>query len=267
MTTKSDAWNLQGRKALVTGGTRGIGKAIVDELLRLGAEVFFVARNETHVNQALKEWSDEGFIVHGMSADLSEGEKSCHAIVNKVKEIWGSLDILVNNAGTNVRKPAEEYELSEYERIMRTNLTAVFTMCQLAYPLLKRSTQGNIVNVASISGLVDDASGAPYGMSKAGMIQLSRNLAVEWAHNNIRVNSIAPWYIETDLTQASLSKPEVFNTIISRTPMGRVGTPREVATLAAFLCMPASSYITGQCIAVDGGFLVNGFATHEPKNL
>lgn len=258
----TNRWNLKGKKALITGGTRGIGKAIAEEFLHLGAEVLIVARNPTQMNDVLLNWQSAGYKIDGISADLSEGEKSCHTIIDKVIKIWGTLDIVINNAGTNIRKPAEEYTLLEYEKIMQTNLTSTFNICQLAYPLLKKSTQGNIINIASILGLIDDASGAPYGVSKAGMIQLGKHLAVEWAQDNIRVNTIAPWYIETELTQSSLSNQEVLNRIISRTPMRRAGKAEEVSGLAAFLCMPASSYITGECIAVDGGFLVNGFANH-----
>ncbi|MBL7479185.1 SDR family oxidoreductase [Legionella bononiensis] len=258
----SNRWDLKGKRALITGGTRGIGKAIVEELLHLGADVLIVARNSALLNDMLLHWQSAGFKIDGIAADLSDGEESCLTIIDKVKKMWGTLDILVNNAGINIRKPAEDYTLLEYEKIMQTNLTSTFNICQLAYPLLKNSTQGNIINIASISGLIDDASGAPYGISKAGMIQLGKHLAVEWASDNIRVNTIAPWYIETELTQSSLSNQEVFNRIISRTPMGRAGKAEEVSGLVAFLCMPASSYITGQCITVDGGFLVNGFANH-----
>jgi len=142
---------------------------------------------------------------------------------------------------------------------MNTNLTSTFELSKLAFPMLKKSDQGNIINIASTAGQVHIRTGSIYGMTKAALIQLTRNLAVEWAKYNIRVNAIAPWYIRTFLAEAVLKNKKYYDEVISRTPMKRIGEPEEVASLTAFLCMPAAGYITGQCISVDGGFTINGF--------
>lgn len=257
----SSRWNLKGKKVLITGGSRGIGHAITEEFIQLGADIFITARDDNHLNEVVSKWRKRKVIVHGMAINLNK-INTPEKIIQYVNDAWGTLDVLINNAGINIRKSAHEYSVEEYLTIMQINLHSAFRLSQLAYPLLKKSTQGNIINISSISGLIDDASGVPYGISKAGLIQLTKNLAVEWAQDNIRVNAIAPWYIETELTKEAISNQEKYKTIISRTPLRRVGKPEDVASVAAFLCMPAASYITGQCIAVDGGFLVNGFASH-----
>lgn len=251
-------WFLTGKTALVTGGTKGIGKAITEELLALGAEVLIVARNEADVVATLKQWQQQQLPVHGMVCDVSKPAER-HQLIASIQEKWGKLDILINNVGTNIRKKATEYDEPEYDFLMNTNLKATFNLCQLAYPLLRASGNGRVVNISSVAGLKHLRTGAIYGITKAAMIQLTRNLAGEWAADNILVNCIAPWYIKTPLAETVLKNPEFLKDVLDRTPLKRIGSPEEVAAAAAFLCLPAASYITGQCLAVDGGFTVFGF--------
>jgi len=253
----SDSWTLNGKKALITGATKGIGLATAQEFLALGAKVMIVARNATDVEEQLKSWLEQGFEAWGIGADVAT-ESGRQTTVEQVEKIFGGLNILVNNVGTNIRKQVLEYTEQEYDFIFQTNLTSVFEMCRLAYPLLKSATNSSIVNVGSVAGLTSVRTGAPYAMTKAALVQLTRTLAVDWAGDGIRVNTVAPWFIRTPLTENFLDQPEVLTRVIARTPMERVGEPGEVAGIIAFLCMPTATYITGQCIAVDGGFLASG---------
>lgn len=253
----AERWRLDGAKALVTGGSRGIGAGVAEELLGLGAETLIVARNAEAVATRVAQWRARGLPAHGVAGDMTTAEGR-EAVMAAVDSSLGGLHCLVNNVGTNLRKGSLEYTPDEVIRIFETNLFSAWELCRAAHRLLKASS-GCIVNIASVAGSVAVRSGAPYAMTKAALDQLTRYLAVEWAGDGIRVNAIDPWYIETPLTRPVLDNPAFLAGVLARTPAGRVGQPQDVAGLAAFLCLPAASYITGQCIAADGGFRALGF--------
>lgn len=253
----NNRWNLDGRIALVTGASKGIGAAVAEELLRFGATVVAVARHAPDLEARVAAWQAQGLKAYALTADVSRADDRQN-LLHEFSRQWPRLDILVNNVGTNIRKSTAVYSAEDYRHIMATNLDSTFGMCQAAYPLLQLA-QGCIVNVSSVAGLTHLRTGSVYGMTKAAINQLTRNLAVEWSPDSIRVNCIAPWYIRTPLAAGVLGNPEYLQSVLDRTPMQRIGEPEEVGAAVAFLCLPAASYITGQCLSVDGGFSVNGF--------
>jgi len=249
-------WNLEGKTALITGGTKGIGRATVLEFAKLGAKVIFTARDGAAVTAFQQELGQMGYIASGMQGDVTS-EDDQDKLTDFVFQRSGSLDILVNNAGMNIRKEAIMYEVEEYEQVINTNLIAPFELTRKFFALLKRSGKASVINVASVAALQDVKSGAPYAMAKAGILQQTRSLASEWADKNIRVNAISPWYTETPLVKPIIDQKERYAKIVERTPLNRFAQPEEIASAIAFLAMDKASYITGQNITADGGLSAN----------
>lgn len=253
-------WRLDGQLALVTGGSAGIGRAIARELLGFGASVLIAARNGDALEAARDELAEEfpDSEVSALVGDVADDEQR-REILDWIEDRGEGLNILINNAGGNLTKPADDYTEAEWREIFEVNLFSAFELSRYAHPLLTKHAASSIVNVGSVSGLTHVRSGAPYGMSKAALHQMTKNLAVEWAEDGVRVNAVAPWYIRTRRTSGKLADPDYLDEVLLRTPMGRIGEPEEVAAAVAFLCLPAAGYITGECIAIDGGFLRYGF--------
>jgi Tropinone reductase 1 len=244
-------WDLRGKNALVTGGTRGIGQAITEELIALGAHVTVVARSGDAVVSAVNKLG-----VNGIVADVLDPDGRARIVAGAPSP----LHVLVHNAGSNVRSPLLGYDDATIEKLLALNLTAPLLLSRDLHAALRAADGASVIHVGSVAGHVALPTGVAYAAAKAGLAQAARTLALEWARDRIRVNTVAPWYTRTPLVEPVLSRPEALAAILARTPMGRIAEPKEVATAVAFLAMPASSYITGQCLAVDGGMTIQGLA-------
>ncbi|KAJ4704615.1 tropinone reductase [Melia azedarach] len=257
---RNKRWSLNGMTALVTGGTRGIGYSIIEELAEFGAIIHTCSRNQTELNERLKEWENKGYKVTGSVCDLSSREQREKLMETVSSNFQGKLNILVNNAGVSVGKVILEVDDEDMSYIRRNNFESTYNMSQLAHPLLKASGNGNIIFISSVSSSIALPVVSLYGAYKAAINQLTKNFACEWAKDNIRVNTVAPWLIRTHMIKPLEEYPagrEFLNSLLSRTPICRTGEPEEVSSLVAFLCLPAASYITGQIIYIDGGITVN----------
>lgn len=250
-------WTLAGKRALITGGSKGIGLATADEFLALGAEVLIVARGQAELERVVSERASAGLKVDGVQADVGSAAGR-QMVLDAVRFRWDGLDVLVNNVGTNIRRPTVEYMAEEVAHLFAVNFTSAYELARALHPLLCQGAGAAVINVASVAGMLDVGSGSPYGATKAAMLQMTRNLAGEWAQDGIRVNAVSPWYTETPLASPVLRDLERLDRILKRTPLARIATADEVAAAIAFLAMDKASYITGVNLVVDGGMTIKG---------
>jgi len=250
-----EAFGLEGKIALITGGSRGIGLGMAEALAGAGANVVLVGRNEAALDSALKKVRAKGVKAWRYSFDLAN-LAAIAGFYDGVLAGAGPIDILINNAGVNKRGPTVDMDLDDWAFVHRVNLDAMFVLCKVfARERIDTSRPGKIINVASLASEVARPGIAAYTSAKGAVKQLTKALAVEWAPNHINVNAIGPGYIATDMTKP-LREDERFSCWIKRrTPLGRWGKPEDLGGLTVFLASSASDFITGQTIYVDGGFL------------
>jgi 2-deoxy-D-gluconate 3-dehydrogenase len=249
-----ELFDLRGKVAVVTGGNGGIGLGIARGLAQAGAQVALAGRNEDKTTAALADLEAMGAAALGVQVDVTDTAQVQRMVAQTV-ERFGGLDILVANAGTNIRKSPEHYSMDEWHRIVDTNLTSAFACCQAVYPEMLKRGGGKIVTIGSMASIFGFDVATVYAATKGAMVQMTRSLGSAWAKDNIQVNCILPGWIDTDLTRgARRNLPELHDNVLSRTPARRWGTPQDLAGAAVFLCSPASDFVTGTALPVDGGF-------------
>ena len=251
-----DAWSLAGRRALVTGASTGLGEALALELAALGAAVALSARRRERLEEVAERIRAQGGTAVVVPADLAQPD-GCAGAVAAAAGLLGGLDVLVNNAGAGEDESEPFPNVAGYERVVDLNLVAPYACAAAAYEHLRAAGGGAIVNVASIYSFTASPfkKATAYAASKAGLLGLTRDLASQWGREGIRVNAVAPGYFASEMTGGLLARPDVSGEVARRTALGRAGTLEEVARAAAFLCLPAASYVTGAVLIVDGGWL------------
>jgi 2-deoxy-D-gluconate 3-dehydrogenase len=254
-------FDLKGRAALVTGGNGGIGLGMATGLAQAGATVVIAGRDAAKNASALQALSAYGKAL-SVQGDLKD-EKSCRRVVDEAAQKAGRLDILVNNAGMNIRKPPQDLKFEEWREVLSVNLDSAFVCSQAAYPHLKRAAaQGKaakIINTGSMMSIFGGGYLTAYAASKGGIVQLTKALASGWAKDNIQVNAVLPGWIDTNLTRKARVELEGLNErVLSRTPAGRWGEISDMGGIAVFLASPASDFVTGTAIPVDGGYSAQG---------
>jgi 2-deoxy-D-gluconate 3-dehydrogenase len=250
------SFDLSGRVAVITGGNGGIGLGMAEGIAAAGATVVLAGRNASKGAAAVKKINDAGGKAEFAEVDVTS-EKSCRALIDNAAAKHGKLNILINNAGTNIRKTPDILKLEEWHSVMNTNLTSAFVCTHAAYPHMKKAGGGKIINIGSMMTLFAAPFSPAYAASKGGIVQFARACATAWAKDNIQVNSVLPGWIDTELTVGARREVEGLNErVLMRTPAGRWGDPKDFAGIAVFLSSPASDFVTGTAIPVDGGYSV-----------
>jgi 2-dehydro-3-deoxy-D-gluconate 5-dehydrogenase len=256
MSMKMNPFDLSGKVALVTGGNGGIGLGMAHGLAKAGASIAVAARNAEKSAKAVAELQAHGVVAEAFEFDATSSA-SIKTMVADVTARMDRIDILVNNAGTNIRKPVQDLADEEWHQVIDTNLSSAFMCSKAVYPVMRDAGSGKILNNGSMLSIFGSPWGSAYAASKGGMVQLTKSMATGWAGDNIQVNCFLPGWIDTELTiQARKDVPELHEKILNRTPAGRWGTIEDMAGVAVFLASPASDFVTGTAIPVDGGFSV-----------
>jgi len=246
-------FDLSGRVAVITGGNGGIGLGMAKGMAAAGATIVVAGRDAAKNSAAVKELKDAGAEASAIPVDVLK-EESCRALIDQTVKAHGRLDILVNNAGMSIRKQPEQYTLAEWHTVLDSNLTSAFLCSHAAYPALKQRG-GKIINIGSMMSIFGAPFATAYAASKGGMVQMTKSMATAWAKDNIQVNAILPGWIDTALTRRAREQVQgLHDSVLKRTPAARWGMPDDFAGIAVFLAAPASDFVTGATIAVDGGY-------------
>ena len=246
-------FDLSGKVAMVTGSTRGLGEVAAMALAKAGADIAICGRNKDDLKRVSTTVMETGNAAEGFHLDVTSAD-SVRAGVNRILQHFGKIDILVNNAGVNHRVPVLQYDEEAWDMVINTNLKGYFLVAKAVVPQMIEHGYGKVINMSSILGTVALPNQLAYAASKGGVDQMTKVMAVEWAKQGVRVNAIGPTYFETDLVTQIRNDPERFNFINERTPMGRWGYLNELEGIVIFLAAPASDFITGQTIYIDGGW-------------
>lgn len=247
-------FDLTGKVAIVTGGSRGIGLGIAKALAGVGATIVVAATNPDQSDQAVQDLQATGAIAASVPTNVADPD-AAQAMVDETVRRFGRLDILVNNAGINIRKEPQDYTIEEWRQVLSVNLDGPFFCSRAAYPAMKAAGGGKIINIASLMSIFSNAKGAPYSAAKGGLVQLTKSLAIAWAKDGIQANAILPGWITTDLTDGARKELAGLDEVVQmRTPEGRWGTPTDLGGAAVFFASSASDFVTGTTLVVDGGF-------------